>query len=290
MRFDINKLMQAIEDWSMKMPAEDIQVTIPDNSQKERKHLGLSMLASECQRAVFYDFRKVASKEFPPRMLRLFQRGHREEFFFMHMLRGVGLTVYDVDPKTGKQFRVEDFEGHVSGSMDGVIRDRKKLFVDVDKPFKPEYKTYNAKRFNKLEKSGVREADFKYYGQMQGYLGYDKRLAGALFCAVCKDDDRLHFEWILPEPVTFEMLKERAEMILNATKPPPGISKRKSFWKCGYCDFKDNCFPDRKGHRVPSVKSCRSCVHATPGLKKSWDCNVGGVYGKLCEKWEDINR
>ena len=285
MRFDINKLMVAIDKWSKAIPDEDIRIQIPSNEGKKRKYLGLSMLADDCGRRVFYDFRKVAKKKFPPRMLRLFQRGHREEFFFIHMLRQVGLTIYEVDPKTGEQFHVEDFEGHLSGHMDGVCRDRKKLFVSEDKPFKLEFKTYNEKRFDKLEKEGVRQSDPKYYGQMQGYLGYEPRLKGVLFCAVCKNDDRLHFEWLLPDATTFDMLRERADDTLNRNTPPPGISKRKSFWKCKMCDFRGNCFDG-----VESIRSCRSCIHASPAPKKKWVCGKGHKFGKLCDDWEDCNQ
>jgi hypothetical protein len=286
MKFNINKLMQDIEVWSMAMPDEDIRVIVPDTSAKERKYLGLSALGVDCQRAAFYEFRKVAKKKFPGRMLRLFQRGHREEFFFVHMLRSLGLTIYEVDPKTGEQFKVSDFEGHLSGHMDGVCRDRKRLYVDVDKPFKVEFKTYNKDRFKELEKEGVRRSAPKYYVQMQGYLGYEPRLQGVLFCAVCKDDDSLHFEWLNPDPATFEMIKERAELILNSTTPPRGIAKRKSDFRCKFCDFKDNCFSSK-----PSLKSCRSCVHASPSVNKTWACALlGQKYGETCEQWEDCNR
>jgi hypothetical protein len=201
------------------------------------------------------------------------------------MLRSVGLTIYETDPKTGKQFKVEDFEGHLAGSMDGIARDKKKLFVNVDKPFKVEFKTYNEKRFDTLVKDGVRSSDSKYYGQVQGYLGYEDRLKGCLFCAVCKNDDRLHFEWIRPDTTTFDMIRERAELIINASTPPAGISKRKSFWKCKMCDFKENCFDKKK-----SLVSCRSCIHASPAENKTWECGKGHDYGEPCEEWEDCNR
>lgn len=288
MRFDINKLQLAIDKWSMSIPTEDTHIHIPDNSSKKREHLGLSMLAADCQRQVFYQYRKITKAEFPPRMLRLFQRGHREEFFFMWMLSQVGLKIYDVDPKTGKQFHVEDFDGHLQGSMDGVARDRKMIYVDQDKPFKLEFKTYNDKRFAKLVKEGVRSADPKYYGQMQGYLGYEDRLVGALFCAVNKNDDDLHFQWVPRDPTTFDMIRERAELILNSNTPPPGISKRKSFWKCKFCDFKDHCFSNDP-NRKPSLQHCRSCIHASPAEKGKWSCGKGRKFGKLCDYWEDCN-
>ena len=53
MRFDINKLLAAIEKWSSRIPSEDIHIEIPANDSKKRDHLGLSMLADDCQRKVF---------------------------------------------------------------------------------------------------------------------------------------------------------------------------------------------------------------------------------------------
>jgi hypothetical protein len=102
---------------------------------------------------------------------------------------------------------------------------------------------------------------------------------------VCKDDDRLHFEWLLPDETTFDMIRERAEIILNASTPPPGITKNKTFWKCNLCDFKKNCFDG-----LESIKSCRSCIHASPAPKKKWVCGKGHKFGKVCDNWRDCNQ
>ena len=288
MKFNVRKLKIAIDKWSMHMGAEDIHVQIPDNDKKKRDHLGLSVLGHDCQRAVFYSHRKVGRPTPPPNVMRLFQRGHREEFFFAHMLRAVGIKIWDTDPKTGKQFKIEDFDGHLGGSLDSVGKDPGLLYAKKKKPFLIEYKTYNLDRFKKLVKSGVKESDPKYYTQTQGYLGYEPRLAGSLFCAICKNDDNIHIEWNRPDPVIFEMIKERAELVLNATSPPKGISQRKSHWKCKLCDFKDRCFKDR----LPSVQSCRSCANGVPasGGGGQWECLAGHNFGEVCEDYEDCNR
>ncbi len=285
MKFDVNKLRSAIDEWSMNMGEEDIHIKIPSNEGKKREHLGLSMIGDPCVRAAFYRYRKVSKPVFPPRILRLFQRGHREEFFFEHMLRGVGLKIWNVDPKTGKQFHVSDFDGHLQGSMDGVAKDINGRFTKSTKPFKTEYKTYNDKRFQKLKKEGLKKSDPKYWDQVQGYLGYEPRLGGSLFLAVNKNDDDIHILWIDPCPKTFEKIKVRADQILGADRPPRGISLNYSDWRCAYCDFKENCFKGKE-----SVKSCRSCFFSQPAEGGEWECTKGRDYGILCERWEDINR
>ena len=70
---DIQKIHDAIDEFVLKGGAEEYDVRIPDNSKKKREYLGLSALGAECVRSVWYDFRKVAKKSFPSRMLRLFR-------------------------------------------------------------------------------------------------------------------------------------------------------------------------------------------------------------------------
>lgn len=286
MKFDILKLHKAIDDWSMDMGEENIHIHVPDNNKKERVHLGLSEIGQDCVRAAWYSFRKIHKKQFPPRLLRLFQRGHREEFFFIHMLKAVGIKIYEIDPKTGKQFKVTDFENHLQGSMDTVARDVDLLYSNSKKPFLVEYKTYNDKRFQKLKKEGLKKSDPKYWGQVQGYMGYERRLKGTLFCAVNKNDDEIYFEWVDFNEQDFQHMKDRAEEVLNAKVPPVRLSNRKSFWKCKMCDFKEHCF----NAKVRSDVSCRSCRKAEPAADGEWRCRLKSqTYGKVCDKWEDCN-
>ncbi len=60
-----------------------------------RTHLGASLIGHECSRHLWYVFRWVRHERFPPRMLRLFNRGHREEARFIEWLRGIGWEVSD---------------------------------------------------------------------------------------------------------------------------------------------------------------------------------------------------
>ncbi len=285
MSFNINKLHKAIDKWSMDQGELDLRIYVPDNSKKKRNHLGMSEIAEPCTRAAWYKFRKIFNKPIEPRMMRLFQRGHREEFIFMHMLREVGLTIWDEDPKTGKQFKVVDFDEHFQGSMDGITKDKKELYIKGKKPFLTEYKTSNDARFKELKKSGLKKWSPKYWGQIQSYMGYEPRLIGCLFCVVNKNTDELYLEWVEPDKSAFKLCQSNAEEILSAERPPRRISNRPAFWLCKMCDFKNHCFKKD----VESAKSCRSCRNAYPAENGEWGCDLGKEYGELCDKWEDCN-
>lgn len=278
---DTVAIQNAIDEFSASQPEESYHVHIP--AKKERGYLGLSALGGECKRAVWFDFRKVASKSFPPRMLRLFRRGDVQEFQFNFLLRGIGFTVYERD-ENGKQFKVTDFEGHLSGSMDGVGEAPDKYWIagTTPIPFLIEYKTYNTKRFAKLQKEGVKVSDPKYYKQMIGYMGYNN-LEAALFCAVNKDNDELYFEWVKFSKQEFKRLVNLAEEILSSQSPPDRISNISSWWQCTYCDFKPQCHEGKA-----SLKSCRSCRWAEPSLEAMWKCTKGKEYGTVCPQYKDI--
>jgi hypothetical protein len=279
-----DKIQEAIDAFTLTDPEERYEVHIPSRKGKKRGYLGLSGLGEECARKVWYDWRHCFEKSFPARILRLFRRGDREEYVFHFLLKGIGCTVFATD-EDGRQFKVSDFEGHLSGHSDGVLTVPKKFWKPGSKPHPvlAEYKTYNAKRFNELTKRGVAKSDPKYYVQMQGYMGYEK-LQGALFCAACKDDDHLHFEYVPFKQGPFESLVSKADEIISASSPPPKVASSASDYRCKYCEAAGIC---HKGEA--SVKSCRSCKFACPVGDAKWECSKAGQdYGEVCKHWKDV--
>lgn len=65
-----------------------------------RNHLGASLIGKKCSRALWYIFRWVRRPDHPGRVLRLFNRGHREEDRFIEYLRGIGFKVFTFDLDT----------------------------------------------------------------------------------------------------------------------------------------------------------------------------------------------
>lgn len=225
-----------------------------------RPHLGASLIGRSCERQLWYSFRWAKKITHEPRILRLFQRGHLEEANLSDMLRAAGVTVHQVDERTGQQFRFGT--GHFSGSMDGAcvgLPDAPKTWHVL------EFKTHGKKSYDKLEKEGVEKAKPEHWAQMQCYMAWTG-MERALYVAVCKDDDRLHLERVEFKSKAADKLFSKAERIINAAEPPQRIGDA-SWFECKWCDYQDICH----GTAAPEP-NCRTCAHSTPVQDGKWSC------------------
>lgn len=230
--------------------------------QGHRPHLGGSLIGHECGRHLFYSFRWSLSKDFDGRMLRLFETGELAEDRFVTELRGIGATVWEFDPESGRQWRVSAHGGHFSGSLDGVA-------VGIESSTKAhvlEFKTHNAKSFKELKSKGVEASKPQHYAQMQVY-GYLMDIERALYLAVNKDTDELYSERVKISRTEGKRLVERAARIIFTDHPPGGISQDPSFYKCKFCDHHPICH----GNKPPEA-NCRTCAFVTPMEDGSWKC------------------
>lgn len=228
-----------------------------------RNHLGASVIGKECNRLLWYIFHWYVRVQHRGQMLRLFDRGHLEEHRFAHMLRRAGVLVETRDPVTNKQFRVSAHEGHFGGSLDAKLRG----VPDWPDPWLlGEFKTYNKKRFKELKEKGVRVASPDHFVQMQVYMHFEQ-LPGALYLAVCKDDDELHAEMVEYQREVAEQYIERALRIILAPNPPPRVNESPSWYLCKFCDYYHACH-----YGAPAAVNCRTCVNARPGPGATWVC------------------
>jgi len=227
-----------------------------------RPHLGASQIGVGCERALWLDFRWATPARFPGRILRLFETGQLEEARLVRNLRRIGATVLEVDPETGRQWRVEAHGGHFGGSLDAValgLPEAPKTWHAV------EFKTHSARSFRELAAKGVAQAKPQHWAQMQVYM-HLTGLSRALYVAVCKDDDDLHVERVAADAQAAERLLARAARVIFAPRPPARISEDPSWWECRFCDHHALCH----GEDAASV-TCRSCLHATP-VEGGWSC------------------
>lgn len=70
-----------------------------DQEDPRRRHLGGSLIGRKCSREIWYGFRWAKKNTHSGRMLRLFNRGHREEERLVAWLRRIGVELYEFAPR-----------------------------------------------------------------------------------------------------------------------------------------------------------------------------------------------
>jgi hypothetical protein len=227
-----------------------------------RQHLGASLIGRECERALWYDFRWTSVANHPGRLLRLFETGQLEEDRIVRNLRRIGATVLEVDPETGRQWRVQAHGGHFGGSLDAValnLLEAKKTWHVL------EFKTHAAKSFVDLVAKGVQKAKPQHFAQMQIYM----RLTGmtrAMYLAVNKDNDDLYVERVDADHEYADRLLAKAGRIIFAARPPERISEDPAWYQCRMCSHAGIC-----RHESAAAVNCRTCLGATP-VEGGWQC------------------
>jgi hypothetical protein len=242
------------------------------------RRLGASQIGRECEAQLWYAFRWASKGEgFDGRMLRLFDRGHREEAVFIAELRGIGAQVHDLNPQTGEQYEFTACGGHFVAKIDGAalkLPDAPKTWHVVG------FKTANNKSFSDTKKKGVKDAKPEHYAQNQ----VEMRLADltrTLYLMVNKDTDEVYGERIREDRQAQDALMAKAERIIFGAEPGPRLSSDPAFYKCKMCPAAQVCH----GQRLAEV-SCRTCLHATPERDGDgrWSCARRGRDLTLAEQ------
>ena len=229
--------------------------------QEHRAHLGASVLGHDCSRNLWYLFRNALTPTFTGKLLRVFDRGKREEEVVFEELRAIGVELHT--DTNGKQIECRDDSGHIGGSVDGIG----KGFPESPNAWAVlEIKTHSAKSFTDMVKHKVQASKPQHYAQMNIYMGL-LDLDRALYFAVNKDTDDLYTEWVNFDPAAFDALIDRGRSIVEATEPPLRLSDDPNHWQCKLCQHHALCHQKRVAET-----SCRTCVHSTPGEAGTWHC------------------
>lgn len=240
-----------------------------EESNKERSHLGASVIGKECPRAVALSYRKVSpdSASGNGRMVRLFNRGHMEEARLAGCLQVAGFALKLIS-KDGGQISYKT--GDLQGSVDGVIRLQDGSLAVL------EFKTMNRKTWDKLEKDGQIKPE--HIAQMQcGMHGLGLRRA--MYLASCKDTDAIQVYLVDYDGEPTEFLNLATD-ITNGLIPPKLAN---TDFRCKFCDHKAFC------HQAGApVSSCRTCVHAVFNGNGVVTCGIGKG-AELCDNYAPIN-
>jgi hypothetical protein len=259
-----------------------------------RAHLGASGIGEDCSRKLWYSFRWAFRENFKDeknhaRVMRLFNRGHREEPRMIELLQGIGAQVWTHDAN-GEQFKItKSANGHFGGSIDGIARLPPQY--GIEEPVLLEFKTNGTGAgFQALVDNGMRIAKPVHYAQVCVY-GSDVQynLRYCLYMNTNKNDDSLHIELVELNHELGHTLRKKAEMIVSSQKPPNRISENATRVPCVYCAAREIC---HKG-ALPE-RNCRSCKNSEPVADGQWKCHVhnatipSDVIPHACPQYEPI--
>jgi hypothetical protein len=203
------------------------------SKEKKRDYIGASMLGEDCERQLWYNI-KTPKPIDDPRVLRIFDMGDMVEEYLVQLLKDAGITVWDVD-ENGDQFGFVD--GRVAGHCDGVAQG----FPESTVPHLLEFKSANNKNFKAFVKKGVKAQSMKYWVQVQIYME-KLNLTRCMFMVYNKDTSELYTERIKYERSAGTMYIDRAKEIDEQDTPPDRKYKSKDFFKCRFCNHREECW------------------------------------------------
>lgn len=228
----------------------------PMHEQEHRPYLGASALGHSCERYLWYSFRWCFKSEHTSRLIRLFNRGHREEPVLIKELEKIGIKCY------GDQAEFVAGYGHIRGHCDGMAD-------NVPEAPKTthllEFKTMNDKSFKDLKKKGLKESKPVYWAQVQLYM-HGLKLTRCLHINVNKNDDELYIERVkYNKDEALELLRKGQDILLSET--PPRKKYSPTWYECKWCSAKDICHGTS-----PVQETCRTCTHANIVQDGKWEC------------------
>jgi len=236
-----------------------------ESKKDKRDYLGISECGHPCDKYVWLAYHVPELKELPGgRVLRMFDRGHREEEVIVNDLKSIG---WNLDRVLDNQMTVYACERYLKGHPDGVGRYEEKVYL-------LEFKTAGDSSFKKLFKSrNILKWNRKYYTQVQIYM----RCLGLKYCmfiVVNKNDDDMITIEVDFEDDYAEREIARVKRIVESSEAPEKCEN-----ECYFCPFSELCDEET----IPNLRTCKNCVNFTAddGQIK---CEKGRKPTKACEE------
>jgi hypothetical protein len=218
--------------------------------------VSVSMLGSECDRQLWYQLRWASVPEViaEGRKFRIFARGNAAEQRILDDLREAGIVVQDVDPDTGKQWRLSRANGWIRGKADGVVLG----VIEAPKArHVVEIKCLKAADWRAILKRGLRKQKPEHWMQLHegmAALGIDRGIYIAENADTCELlSERLHLDHEEAAKAAARVLRLTTEndaplRIADAPARPP----------CLFCSHKAVCFEN-----AAPRQHCRTCLFFT---------------------------
>ncbi len=222
------------------------------SQQPQRTYLGASRLGGPCERALQYEYAGApvdADRALTGRVLRIFEVGHALEPLVIRWLRLAGFELQTTDAQ-GQQFGFSVAGGRLAGHCDGIVVGGPEP-LGWHYPMLLEIKTMKDKAWRECVKKGVLLAKPAYAAQMALYQAYLSDswpgLADhpALFTAINKDTQALHFELQPFDGALAQRMSDRGVRVVRATEAhellPRGFLER-THLECRVCAFEARCW------------------------------------------------
>jgi len=213
--------------------AIDDAILARSKKEKNRSYMGGSILGTECDRQLWYDYR-TPFKVDDPRVQRIFDLGNIIEDYVIRLLKDAGITVYDKDAN-GDQFGFVDEE--IAGHSDGVLLG----LPESKQPHLFECKSANDKNFKLFQKDGVEKTNKKYWVQVHVYMK-KLNLENCLFVVMNKNTCELYLERIKLDKFVADHAITRGKEIARMETEPDRKYKNSTFYKCKFCNHREICW------------------------------------------------
>jgi hypothetical protein len=240
-----------------------------------------SELGNDCSRFLWLSFRWATQPTTPPaRVIRIFDRGHREEAEIVADIQATGVTLSDRG-NDGKQYAVVFSNGHGYGKVDGAILDQTMKYLSASTAWSIlEAKSHKAEKWRALVKHGLAKSFPQHHVQMQVYMHLLSSPVG-LYAARNKDTEEDHFVEVTYDRQLAERFLVRADRIVLSPGTPERISTDPDFYACRFCAQRDACH----GVKLP-LRNCRTCEHSAPVENGDWACRAHGT--TLTRKQQEV--
>lgn len=223
----------------------DVGLQVRDRQQERRHYLGASRLGVSCERQLQFEYAGApvdSDKAFSGRILRIFERGHRNEDSMVGWLRAAGF-VLKTEGKDGQQFGFSVADSKLQGHCDGVFVGGPEGFAY---PALWENKCVGQKAFRELQKSGLAVAKPIYHAQVvvyQAYFGLNEN--PAIFTAVNADSMEIYAELVPFDAALAQRMSDRAVKVITATEAgellPRAFAEARHF-ECKFCSYAQRCW------------------------------------------------